>query len=262
MNIDLKKLQETAENLRIIDDTLFRLVAEKKDVCQEILRTLLDMPTLKVINVNAQSLVKSLHREVTLDALCKLDDGSFCNIEMQKGKNNDDVARARFHASALTAQYTLKGTEFSDIPDVTILYITEYDALKNGRTVTHVSRCMEMGKEYLPVNDGEDIIFANTSIDDGSEKSELLQLMLRKDPFYNKKFPAVSKAVRYFKDTKGGRKKVCEAVKAFADSCIIESEQKRAETEQKLVETEQKLVETEQKLTEARELIARLSERK
>ena len=39
-----KATKETAENLRIIDDAMFRLVAGRKGVCQEILRTLLDKP--------------------------------------------------------------------------------------------------------------------------------------------------------------------------------------------------------------------------
>ena len=43
-----KAARETAKNLRIIDDTLFRLMAKNKKVCQEILRTLLDMPGLKI----------------------------------------------------------------------------------------------------------------------------------------------------------------------------------------------------------------------
>lgn len=43
-----KATRETAENLRIIDDALFRLMAEREGVCQEILRTLLDMPNLDV----------------------------------------------------------------------------------------------------------------------------------------------------------------------------------------------------------------------
>lgn len=43
-----KATKETAENLRIIDDAMFRLVAERKEACQEILRTLLDRPQLHI----------------------------------------------------------------------------------------------------------------------------------------------------------------------------------------------------------------------
>ena len=196
-----KAIRETAENLRIIDDAMFRLVAERKEVCQEILRTLLDRPQLKVVSVTPQCVITSLHREIILDVLCILENGTYMNIEMQKGSGNDDIKRNRFYASSTTAAYTPKGTDFSDIPQVTILYITEYDALHNGQMITHVKRCMKTNEGYAPVDDGEDIFFANTVVKDGSDKSELLQLFLRKDVFEDAKFPELSKAVKYFKET-------------------------------------------------------------
>ena len=211
-----KAVQETAQNLRIIDDALFRLVAEQKLVCQEILRTLLDMPELMVESVTAQSVLKSMHREVTLDAHCIVKGGKHVDIEMQKGSGNDDILRTRFHASALTAAYTPKGTEFSDIPEVAIVYITEYDALGNGQIFTHVKRCMETGKGYVPVTDREDIYFASTAVKDESDRSRLLQLFLRKDAFEDKAYPELSRAVTYFKTTEGGYEKVCKTVEDYA----------------------------------------------
>ena len=211
-----KAIRETAENLRVIDDAMFRLVAERKEVCQEILRTLLDRPQLKVLKVTPQCVVTSLHREIVLDVLCILEDGSYMNIEMQKGFGNDDVKRNRFYAASTTAAYTPKGTDFSDIPQVTVLYITEYDALHNGQMITHVKRCMETKEGYKPVDDGEDIFFANTVVRDGSDKSELLQLFLRKDTFEDTKFPELSKAVMYFKETEGGFGEMCKTVEDFA----------------------------------------------
>lgn len=211
-----KAIRETAENLRIIDDAMFRLVAERKEVCQEILRTLLDRPQLKVVSVTPQCVITSLHREIILDVLCILENGTYMNIEMQKGSGNDDIKRNRFYASSTTAAYTPKGTDFSDIPQVTILYITEYDALHNGQMITHVKRCMKTNEGYAPVDDGEDIFFANTVVKDGSDKSELLQLFLRKDVFEDARFPALSKAVKYFKETEGGLGEMCKTVEDYA----------------------------------------------
>ena len=102
-------VKETAENLRIIDDAMFRLVAGRKGVCQEILRTLLDKPELKVIRVTPQSVITSLHREIILDVLCVMENGAYMNIEVQKGSGNDDIKRNRFYASSTTAAYTPKG---------------------------------------------------------------------------------------------------------------------------------------------------------
>lgn len=56
---------------------MFRLVAERKEVCQEILRTLLDRPQLTVVRVTPQCVIISLHREIVLDVLCILEDGKF-----------------------------------------------------------------------------------------------------------------------------------------------------------------------------------------
>ncbi len=217
-----KATRETAEKLRIIDDALFRLMAERKGVCQEILRTLLDMPSLTVIKVTAQSVVPSLHREITLDALCILTNGEYVNIEMQKGSCNDDIMRTRFHAAAITAAYTPKGTEFTNIPQVTILYITEYDALNNHQAVTHVKRCMKTKEGFMPLNDKEDIFFANTAVKEDTDKSELLQLFLRNDAFENAKFPELSKAVKYFKETEGGRSIMCKEVEDYAKSYAMD----------------------------------------
>lgn len=170
----------------------------------------------KATRETAQSVVKSLHREIVLDAHCILENGEQVNIEVQKGMRNDDVMRTRFHAAALTAAYTPKGVDFSGVPQVSILYITEYDALGNGQTVTHVKRCMETPEGYLPVSDREDIFFANTAVHDGSEKSQLLQLFLREDAFEDERYPELSRAVRYFKQTEGGCLRVCKTVEDYA----------------------------------------------
>lgn len=211
-----KATRETAENLRIIDDAMFRLVAERKGVCQEVLRILLDRPRLKVVRVIPQCVITSLHREIILDVLCVLEDGAYMNIEMQKGSGNDDIKRNRFYAAATTASHTPKGTDFSDIPQVTILYITEYDALHNGQMITYVKRCMKTDEGYVPVDDGEDIFLVNTAVKDSSEKSELLQLFLRRDAFEVAKFPELSKAVKYFKETEGGFGEMCKTVEDYA----------------------------------------------
>ena len=154
-----KKSKETAKNLRIIDDALFRLIAGDKEVCQEILRVLLDDEDLIVIQAKTQTNIPSLHREVTLDALCKIGE-KYVNVEVQKGTGNDDIRRTRFHLSAITANGTPKGTDFEHVPDVTVIYITEYDALRNGQVFTVSEMCTlveDYAKDYA-----KDAVKANT----------------------------------------------------------------------------------------------------
>jgi len=210
-----KETLEKIKPLRIIDDALFRLMASRKDVCQEILRTLLDDDNLEVIEVTPQNEMISLFRGVVLDALCKLSDGQYCNIEMQKDDRKNDIKRVRFHASLITANKTPKGKELEDIPNVKILYITTYDALGNGQTLTHISRCQRVDNKYLPVDDGEDIILANTEIKDDTKHTRLLQLFLKSDSFYDEMFPALSEAMKYYKEDERGQDTVSEVTKQW-----------------------------------------------
>ena len=210
-----KKTQEEIKNLRIIDDALFRLMAARKGVCQEILRTLLDDDELEVVEVTPQNEMISLFRGVILDALCRLSNGEYCNIEMQKDDRANDVKRTRYHASLVTVNKTPKGTDFGLIPSVKILYITTYDALGNGQTLTYVSRCQKVKDEYLPLNDGEDIIYANTKIDDSTKHSRLLKLFLKSDCFYDEMFPALSEAMQFYKGTERGQETVSEVTKKW-----------------------------------------------
>ena len=83
--------------------------------------------------------------------------------------------------------------------------------------ITHVKRCMETREGFVPVDDGEDIYFVNTVVRDGSDKSELLQLFLRKDVFEETKFPELSKAVKYFEETEGGFGEMCKTVEDYAE---------------------------------------------
>lgn len=223
----MKKEQETAQNLRLIDDSLFRMVASDVEVCQEILRTLLDDNDLVVIKANTQVNIASLHREVILDALCETN-GKLINVEVQKGDCNDDIRRTRFYLSAITTARTPKGTDFKYIPDVTVIYITEYDALGNGQVFTVSEMCMKTKDGYVPVHDGAHICYANTAVKDDSVKSELLQLFLEKDGFENPRFPRLSDKIQYFKNTEKGRGEMCKLVEDYAKEYAKEESKKTA----------------------------------
>jgi len=90
--------------------------------------------------VEPQKTITSLHREVILDVLCEDEYGKQFNAEVQKGNRVDAVKRCRFHAAAITAARTPKGTDFADVPDVTVIYLSDYDALGYGETLVKVKR--------------------------------------------------------------------------------------------------------------------------
>ena len=216
-NIYKKETIDTVDKLRLIDDSLFRLVAADPAACQEILRNILDDDKLIVIGKpTPQYMITSLEREVILDVLCRTSEGTYVNVEMQTGNHNDDERRTRFHAAAITTAKAKKGTEFKDIPDVIVIYITEYDALKNDETVTFCGRYYKKHGELVRANDGEAIYYANTAVKDNTAHTELLQLLLKRDPFDDPKFPALSERMRYYKGTEKGRQEMCTTVDNYA----------------------------------------------
>ena len=77
---------------------------------------------------------------------------------------------------------------------------------------------MQTEDGFVPVLDKEDIFFANTAVKDDSDKSEFLQLLLRKDVFEDDRYPELSKAIQYFKQTEGGRSEMCKTVEDYARS--------------------------------------------
>ncbi len=207
-----KEVIETAKGLRLIDDTLFRLVAEDIPACQEMLRELLDDNRIEVIKATPQRKLGGLNRNIIVDLLCKTSDGGYINVEVQTGDQHDDFRRTRLHASVITTQKTPKGTESAEVPDVTVLYISEYDAAGRNKTVIRERHCLFDEDDRIEVSDGETIIYATTAVNDGSSHAKLLQLFLRDDAFEDKDYPAISARVGYFKGTEEGREDMCKAV--------------------------------------------------
>lgn len=130
--------------------------------------------------------------------------------------------------SSITVNKTPKGTEFKNVPNVAIVYITEYDALGNGQTITCSEMCQKVNDIYIPVNDGAKIYYANTVAKNDADKSELLGLFLERNAFNNRKFPKLSQAMKYFKEDEKGVSEVCTLVEDYAKNYAKEYADKKA----------------------------------
>ena len=214
------------KDYRPIDDVFFEMLAKNKDVCQEILRVIMGNPELVVKHVTVQSSERNLYgRSVRLDALCVLNNGTLCNIEVQRSDNDNHLKRARFNASSITTRESHPGEHFEDIVDLYIIYISEFDFLHGGLTIYHIDKCIRETGEF--VNDGLHEIFVNTAIDDHTEIAELMACMKQKE-VNNPKFPHLSNEVKFLKETEGGVVAMCDIMEKY----IAEAEKRvKAETE-------------------------------
>lgn len=212
------ELLSQLKRLRPIDDMFFRLLSGHKEVCQEILETLLEEDDLTVTQAYPQCELVGIKRSVILDALCTVSAKRLVNIEVQKDHKNDDLRRTRFHASLITAHYTDKNALFSEVPDVTVIYISEYNTLNAKHPVSVVTRVTENDDGiFEKINDGETIIFATTAVNDHSRKSRLLQRMIDNTPFWDEEFHKLSEAVNYYKCTREGNGIMCKLAEELKD---------------------------------------------
>ena len=107
----------------------------------------------------------------------------------------------------------------------------------------------------MPINDGEDIIFANTEIDDDTKHSRLLKLFLKSESFYDEMFPALSEAMKFYKDTERGQDAVSEVTKEWYNEGYAAA----IKEQEKIIEKEKKRADAaEQEIEKLREKLARL----
>lgn len=205
----MKTKQPNVQNVmmfRPIDDLLFNLMYQDKDACQELIRTILGDDSLKVISVTAQDSIPNLvGRGVRLDVLCETADGKQINVEVQRMDSDDHYRRIRYNASAITARHTSKGTDFRDVVEVYVIYITEFDLFDTDKTVCNIDSVIrETGKV---IDDGLHRIIVNAKINDGTKTARLMT-HFRENDFSDSEFPEASKQIRYYKHTEEGSKQM------------------------------------------------------
>ena len=205
----MKTRQPNVQNVmmfRPIDDLLFNLMYQDKDACQELIRTILGDDSLKVISVTAQDSIPNLvGRGVRLDVLCETADGKQINVEVQRMDSDDHYRRIRYNASAITARHTSKGTDFRDVVEVYVIYITEFDLFDTDKTVCNIDSVIrETGKV---IDDGLHRIIVNAKINDGTKTARLMT-HFRENDFSDNEFPEASKQIRYYKHTEEGSKQM------------------------------------------------------
>ncbi len=216
----IKKIQL----FRPIDDTFFEVLAQNKDVCQEMLRVILQDNKLVVEQVVPQAHIRNLYgRSVCLDALCIMSNGARCNVEVQRANNDNHLRRVRFNSSIITAMGSETGMKYMDVIDLCVVYISEKDFLKGGKTIYHVDKVVrETGKV---VDDGLKEIFVNAEVNDNTDVAELMECF-KQQHVSHPKFPALSAEVKRLKETEGGLGAMCKVMQDIVDVEVAEAKRK------------------------------------
>ena len=248
---------EFVQKLRPIDNAFFPVLGQDPGVMEEILRVILNDDTLTVEKVIAEYTLPNLPgRGVRLDSFCETGDGHRINVEVQKADDDDHIRRCRYNAAGMTWKEAEKGTRFKDLPDVCVVYITEHDFLRGGRTVYHVDKILRENGSII--DDGSSVIYVNTAVNDGSAISDLMRCFMQKtvnDP----RFPRLSEKVHQYKNTEKGAAEMCEELERYIDEITAELQASNSEKDRALFENSKIISEKDKEIARLNELVASLS---
>ena len=123
--------EEYRRSLRLIDDDFMTLFFNNfNEGAQLLLDIILDRKDIKVKSVHTQEIMKSLTgRDVWLDILATDEEGNKYNIEIQRAAPGADRRRARYHSSMIDSSMMPPNSDFSDLGENYVIFITEHDIL-------------------------------------------------------------------------------------------------------------------------------------
>ena len=202
---------ERLKNFRLFDDDFMTKCFEGDKACVElVLSILLDKQDLKVNEVHTQVFMANLlNRSVRLDVLATDSKGVKYNIEIQRSDKGAGQRRARYNSSMIDASQLLKGSDFDDLPETYVIFITEKDILGKGLPLYRVERTiLDTGEVF---NDGAHILYVNGAYHSNTPVGKLMHDFSCTEPA-DMNYKVLSSRVRFFKENKEGVAIMCQAI--------------------------------------------------
>ena len=225
-----------ARSLNLLSNTFMTVVLEDKLACQHVLRIVTRIEDLVVREVRTQYRISKIaSHDAVLDVLAEDGEKRIYNIEIQKAETVDHARRTRFYGAMIDSEYLVKGKDYNQLPEVHILYISETDLWKAGKTMYEVEKRFK-GTE-ITYEDGIHVTYVNAEIEDGTEVSQLMKYFKTTDP-EDMSQGELSKRIHFLKCEEGGLKVMCEMSEKWIEEGRAEGraegrEEGRAEGEER-----------------------------
>lgn len=107
----------------------------------------------------------------------------------------------------IDSTYLEKGREYNEMPEMHIIYISETDLWKAGRTSYPVMKYFE-GTDIM-YDDGIHVLYVNAAIDDGTDTAKMMAYFKKADPD-DMSQGDLSKRIHFLKYEEGGFDIMCE----------------------------------------------------
>lgn len=200
----------------LMNDTFFSVVMEHNDAAEYLLTQLLGKPIKIIENKTQYSIRNAESHSIVLDALVEDEEHNLYDVEVQVGDNNNHERRLRYYRTAIDWSYLEKGKDFSELPELYMIFISDFDPFKLKRNHYEIKEYVE--DSAVCYNDGVHRLYFNTAVKDESGLSKLLQY-LADSSADNDNFGALSRQVNYHKIQNEGVDFMCKAVEEYGKDC-------------------------------------------
>ena len=177
-----------------LSNDVFMVFAKNKKFCQEFLRVILQDKKLVVIENDIQKhLPSAFSKNMVLDMLCRLGDGSIVNVEIQLTNEKGHAKRIFTYASKIKSYLIEKGKKYKDLKDIIVIYLTKEDIFKKGSTVyeTEMNIISDQKEKIGKWDAGLKVYYINTKGLTNKNINEYLRLLTDKTTI-NKKYKETS----------------------------------------------------------------------
>lgn len=203
-----ERLVEEAKSFNLLSNVFMSVALNDIPACQHVIRIITGNLDLIVKEVRSQYRISKITaHDAILDILAEDGQGRLINIEIQRKDTIDHARRTRFYAAMIDSESLEKGKEYHQMPDVHIIYISETDLWKAGKTLYKVEKGFQ-GTD-IAYDDGVYVTYVNAEVNDGSDAAKLMNYFKTADP-EDKSQGDLSARIHFLKCEEGGYLEMCE----------------------------------------------------
>ena len=212
---------ERIRAFRLMDDDFMTIVFSSDPKAAEfLLRIILERDDLTVKSCMSQQEKRNLYgRSVILDIIAEDTEHRLYNIEIQRSDKGNSPKRVRYNAAMIDSHTLHSGKDFTDLPELYIIFITEHDYLKLKKPYYKVKKYFDVtdkNGQKIAYDDGINVMYVNGTYRGNDAIGKLMHDFCtpNADDMY---YAEIAKRVKFHKQEEQGVGKVCRVWEQYGD---------------------------------------------
>ena len=218
---------ERIRAFRLMDDDFMTIVFSSDPKAAEfLLRIILERDDLTVKSCMSQQEKRNLYgRSVILDIIAEDTEHKLYNIEIQRSDKGNSPKRVRYNAAMIDSHTLHRGKDFTDLPELYIIFITEHDYLKLKKPYYKVKKYFDVtdkNGQKIAYDDGINVMYVNGTYRGNDAIGKLMHDFCtpNADDMY---YAEIAKRVKFHKQEEQGVGKVCRVWEQYGDERAAEA---------------------------------------